>query len=63
MMLSDLLLMVYVVILLRLHCSIDILNIVILLDTLDKLLDVSLCVTFENLEVRSEEHTSELQSL
>ena len=51
MMLSDLLMMVYVVILLRLHCSIDILNIVILLDTLDKLLDVCLCVTFENLEV------------
>ena len=36
---------------LRLHCSVNVLNVVILFDTLDELLDVSLCIALENLEV------------
>ena len=36
---------------LRLHCSVDVLHVIILLDTFDEFLYVSLCVTLEYLEV------------
>ena len=36
---------------LRLHCSVYVLNVVVLLDTLDKLLDVCLSVALKNLKV------------
>ena len=36
---------------LRLHCSVYVLYVVVFLDTLDKLLYVSLCIAFKNLEL------------